>query len=458
VHFVDGRFNLRAPLEFKAIAGGHLRITGCGRATELVAINWESAVVTSGWETTTVSDLSIAAEQKGAVAPRPQIGGALTIFDTGVASVERVAGLCASGPTRTASCLTIRNADAGAGSTAEIRSCELSVGVNQVGALLVNTAVATVEGNRISQVGKPLPVTITRRTLIANVRMGAGWTTAPASRLRRTDAAFKLWDDQVLAFTTDTSLRDLWLATFKAHKKDLVPKAHKGAVTVDDRKRIRDFIDSAVTQILHPNAKGPLKAAELPEFRRRLDERRKAASKVAAAAGQGIVVAGAVASDVRILHNTISGAMQGIHVGLSVKGPRDDHIRAERVQIVGNTISHRVPADRSSSQAGIFVGNVDLLTIRDNRIRCEFNPDRATPQTTMRADGIRVWGVLGDARGHFLSITGNISQAASTGIRVVQVGQSGPESLVQITQNLAMAALTPLESNVAYDVAVDNRP
>jgi hypothetical protein len=458
VHFTDGRFDLAEPIEFKAIKGGHLTITGCGRATELVAIGSESAVVTSGWQTTTVNDLSIAAEPTAGEPTRRQIGGALTILDTGVASVERVAARCASGPTRSASCLTIRNGGAGAGSTAEIRSCELETGVNQIGALLVNTAIATVADNRISQLGKALPVTVTRRTLIGNVRMGVSWTTAPISRRGRADASFTLWGDRVLAFTTEEALRDLWLATFEAHRKDLLPEPHDGDVTIDDRRRIHGFIDASVTQILRRSAEGPLTAAELTEFRRRLGDLRKAPAKVAAAAAQGIVVAGAIATDVRILHNTIAGAMQGIHVALSVRGARANHIRVERVQIVGNTISHRVPADRSPSEPGIFVGNVDLATIRDNRIRCEFDPAKDAPQATIRAEGIRVWGVLGDARGHFLLISGNISQAASTGIRVVQVGQSGPESLVQITQNLAMATLLPVQVHGIYEVAIDNRP
>jgi hypothetical protein len=112
VHFVDGRFDLAAPLTLTALKGGHLKITGCGRATELVAVGWESAVVTSGWQTNTVSDLSFAAGQKPTDATPAQIGGALTILDTVAASVERVAARCAGSPTRTASCLTIRNGEA----------------------------------------------------------------------------------------------------------------------------------------------------------------------------------------------------------------------------------------------------------------------------------------------------------------------------------------------------------
>lgn len=471
VSFADGRFYLDAPLEFRAIKRGHLTISGCGRATEIVAVGLDSAIVTSGWDTTTVSDLSIATEQTPEGQPRaqiPQIGGALTILDTGAALVERVAARCASSTTRTASCVTIRNTESGTGTAACVRSCDLAAGVNQIGALLVNTAFATVEDNQISvHIDADLPIVTTRRTLIGNVRMGDHWSTEPTNSFERANISFPLWGSQVLAFTTETAFADLWLAVLTAHRSELVLEGRDGNVTTDDRRRIRDFIDGALTQILHPGARGPLLGDEPGLFRRRVRERQKAPSKVAPAAGQGIVVAGAVATDLRILHNTIRGTMRAIHVGLSQQALRDaeshkvlrgDHLRAERVQIIGNTIWHRVPADRPSSQAGIFVGNVDLATIRDNRIRCEFDPTDDGPQATRRAEGIRVWGVLGGPDGHFLSISGNISQASSTGIRVVQLGQSGQDSLVQIIQNLAMATQTPIEVVGAYEVAINNRP
>ncbi len=459
VRFAGARFDLAAPLEFQALNGGHLKISGCGLGTEIVAVGWESAIVTSGWGSTSVSDLSIATDGVPEGPPRSQLGGALTILETGAATVERVTARSPSSAVRTASCLTIRNTEPGAGTSASIRSCDLQAGANQIGALLVNTAFATVEDNRISVgASESLPIRITRRMLISNIRIGNHWSTEPAGRPGRIDASFTLWDDQVLAFTTDAMLKDVWLRVFDAHHSELAVEGHGGSPAPGDRRRIRDFIDRTLTQVLHPGAKGPLAGDEPSDFRRQLTELRRAAVKVAVAAGQGIVVGGAVATDVRIMNNTIIGAMQGIRVGLSQAGPRGDHLRAERVQIIGNTIWHRVPADQPSSHAGIFVGNVDLATIRDNRIRCEFDPRDDGLHATRRAEGIRVWGVLGSPEGHFLSISGNVSQTASTGIHVVQLRQPSGDWLVQITQNLAVAAQTPINVVGPYEVAIDNRP
>ena len=461
VHFGVGRFELLAPLEIAALSGGHVTVSGCGLGSEIIAHGFETAIVIAGWDTSTVHDLSIVAGDAPTDQPRPHLGGALTILDTGSASVSGVNASCGRSPSRGATCVTIRNEAVKSDTVARVRSCDLQPGANQVGLLLVNTATATIEDNKISlRAGVVADRTITRRMLVSNIRVGNSWTTSPADRIGRTEITSTLWDDQVLAFVTDSSLEALWSAAFEAQRASLGLEGRSGKATLDDRRRIRDFFERAVTQILRPGAAGPLSADEAFRFRVRLsDRRRKGRVPAVVAARQGIVLAGAVATDIRVLNNTIEGAMQGVHVGLSQKQDgRTPYLVARRVQVVGNTVRQRVPADQAASNPGIFVGNAESTTIRDNSIECELVGVGAELRRTRRAEAIRVWGVPGSPDGYFLVISGNVSRNASTAIRVVQVVAPQGDSLVQITQNLAISADNPIMVNGAYEVALDNRP
>ena len=359
--------------------------------------------------------------------------------------------------------MTIRNGAARPSTVATVRSCEFQVGVNQTGVLLVNTAVATIEQNRISlRGGTPPPVDLTRGTLVSNLRMGEGWSTAPAERTGRAEVWINLWDDQSLVFRTDAAFEDVWSAVFESRRDEFDLEGRSDEVTTDDRRRIRDFIERAVTQILRSRAAGPLTNSEMNRFRRAMVLRQASPLEVAPAAQQGVVVGGAIATDVRILHNRISGTRHGIRVGLSRErtptARHADPVIAEQVQIVGNSIRQVVPADQGATHAGIFVGNVEAATIRDNRVECEREGKDVEARASRRAEAIRVWGVPGGEDGHFLLITGNVSRRASTGIRVHQVNQPIGDTLVQITQNLAMACNDPLQVHGAFEVALDNRP
>src|SRR5262249_51151303 len=118
-------------------------------------------------------DLTVRATEARVGEPGSALLGALTVLNTKAALVERVVATSGVGRTRAASCVTIRNDDAPSAeaATARIRDCELQVGTNQIGALLVNTPFATVDANQVVRFGPPTrPVTLTRRLLIRNVR------------------------------------------------------------------------------------------------------------------------------------------------------------------------------------------------------------------------------------------------------------------------------------------------
>ncbi len=454
VRFVAGRFALEAPLVFRALKRGNLTITGCGLATEISIAGGESAIITTGWQRTTVSDLMLrgGTPLEGSA---QHIGGALTVLESASTLVDHVVATCAGASRRRASCVTVRNTEPGA-SRARVSECDLRVGTNQVGALLVNTAHACVEHNVVAvSTVDDVPVDITRRVLLSNVRMGMTdpWGDRYDVSPSRATGSVDVGSGATLWFVTEPGLVDLWSSVIDSW-------AAANEFTATERRRLRQLISQALTQILHPSAGGPLHADQLLQFRDWIKTQIAHPPPVALAAGQGIVVAGAIADDVRVLHNKITGATEGIRVGLSTHADRTEHLLADRVQIVGNTIDHLVPLDRSPAHAGIFVGNVQSATIRDNHVRClleEVKVDNEAHPTTRRAEAIRVWGVPGGADGHFLSIAGNISKHASIGINVVEISPPPGDTLRRISENLGVDVQTHIQAPPGA-IEVDNVP
>ncbi len=107
---------------------------------------------------------------------------------------------------------------------------------------------------------------------------------------------------------------------------------------------------------------------------------------------QGIVVAGNVATDVRILNNTIDGAIQGIHVGLGdmKASPTLTRVASTHVQIRGNTVHILLTPETNGGRHGIFLSSVESGIISDNQITLQ-----RTDYAGQDIYGIKVVGVLG---------------------------------------------------------------
>ena len=135
----------------------------------------------------------------------------------------------------------------------------------------------------------------------------------------------------------------------------------------------------------------PESLAALPGIRKWLDTVK---DNNPAVASQGIVVGGRKAEDVRILHNTIHGVLQGIHIGQSRRlKDRDPNVidQTDRLQVLGNTVSVLLPAILPYERHGIFCGNCDSVVIENNKVLIRRSKD--TQRTHI--DGIRVFGQLG---------------------------------------------------------------
>jgi hypothetical protein len=109
-------------------------------------------------------------------------------------------------------------------------------------------------------------------------------------------------------------------------------------------------------------------------------------------ASRGIVVAGRVARDVRIVNNTLAGVMQGVRVGVSHRdaGP-DDHDYVERLLVAGNTIDVTLSVVAERERYGVFGGNCRSVTVQDNRIRVH----RHTGARNMHVEAVRLYGFYG---------------------------------------------------------------
>jgi hypothetical protein len=180
--------------------------------------------------------------------------------------------------------------------------------------------------------------------------------------------------------------------------------------TSDESRAAEKRLKAAYRQLAEVGVAGPLNPASLVKLRSVLAELR---GSLVSAAGQGIVVAGGSAADVRISNNTVAGAMEGIRVAFSQPiDPENNYppsLRVERLQIVGNTVSLLIPQLSKGAHCGILVGNAYVTTIRDNQVIGDITDDNYR-----RGEGIRFWGKVGPV----LLILGNTCMRTYLGLRV----------------------------------------
>lgn len=487
VRFAAGTFTLDRPVLIESTTGGELTVSGCG--TKLVATQ-ERALVLQGWDSASVVDLSVEATiakpgkgRKGRpdiTPPAPgdefrHLGGAITFLDCKSSNVERVAAACGSGDRRAASCVTIRNAADKPGD-ARVRSCEFAPGTRQVGVLLVNVGRATVEDNHIgwrAPASARIPPDALSRALISNV----GFVSSGSVADWQVRGQQRLANGQTVHYITHAEIAQPWGRVFESVDTYISPSER--ADTAKDRRALQRVMAAFLGQIIHRHRdwRGVrLQANELTPFRNWVDQALQIEDTVAAA-GQGIVVGGASAQDIRVVNNTIADAMDGIHIGLSTRQPSTRHLFADRVQVIGNTISLRIPWYERRAHAGIFVGNANVITVRDNRVEFQqltrptkkgavvvvgiaqrgayqntTTKDRQEIPLTRGADGIRVWGMPG----RMLLVTGNFSAHAHVGIRVVHESIPQVRSMSLLTQNMAVDTDEPIEVSNDVTTALDN--
>ena len=433
---------------------------------------------------------------EGSAPPKPHLNGTLTFSACADVCVEGAELRCGPAAERTVSCINIRDAadyhrKAASGTatvvgTVRIRDCDIHIGNQQVGILLVNVDKAMVEGNVLSaddvvkeltfeeaMKNKAYRAAVSRMVVESS---GIGVTTAPKAEVVK----------DTTPMTEKAASKDVKKTTTKQKKglvKSAVVGSKSGAATRDkstankDQPAVQPATEVAggtMVNAVHPLlsqawstwlakgkpkslATGPaLKKYAIVMVDRILARDTKTLDKQQAIgtfteiydtlkkeyrgiASQGIVIAGndTCATDIKVVNNHITGAMQSIHVAVShrenKKESRDrkakhgDKEISGFVTIVGNYIEAHLPF-MDSERHGIFVGNCDSVLIRDNFVSVHCGSLEIHPSV----DGIRVFGYLG----RMAIVRQNHIKNATVGIRFAPLGNMTRPQWI-LTDNLA---------------------
>ena len=384
---------------------GHIRITGSGPGTRIIASTSEAALAFTDCLSVTVSDLyaetgiPVGAQHldedlvfndcsENVRRGKGHLNGVLTFQNCAAVTVENAWLRCAGGSESKATCITVRNsfqnviADASYG-LVRIRGCDMAVGHMQTGILLVNARRAHVEDNRLSVVERPQALTLRRLTENKNYRakvrrfLIADATTAPPDAgAEQKGYASVTVDDITIRFNTDSALQNSWDA--------LIRKAPPPVGRIQSSRDLQKYVETLADRVLLDEGR----LFDIKPFRDWYvimeDESRSAAS-------QGIVIGGRMAPEVRVVNNTIDGVLEGIHVGLSHCQAGEDQDTAGRVQLTGNTILVVLPPIYVRERFGIFVGHCQSLLIDNNFVQLW----RSRKTSSLHVEGIRVFGTLG---------------------------------------------------------------
>jgi hypothetical protein len=268
-----------------------------------------------------------------------------------------------------------------------------------------------------------------RRILISEIRSGP-----PGSN---EDSV--TFDTVILSFKTPPALRGKWQAALDK----LAPK-----LGGSKEKNLREVMTELAGKFIDQGGKIEGLPANL--FNSVFGNLKQ---RSAAAGGEGIVIAGEKASEVRILNNSITRFRQGIHVGFSHKGAaRDKRDSAELVLIAGNRTHVFLPIPTGGERHGIFVGNCQSVIVENNSVLLE----RSEKTADVEIDGIRLFGEFGRrviVRGNHLEHYKD-RNGFTTGIhfRPLNVPQLREKRLWIVTDNVSVS------STETYRIPDDVKP
>jgi hypothetical protein len=448
------------PLSATAVVAdkGNLQIVGAGPGTRIVAATAEAAIRFERCRRVVVRDLSAETGAVGEGRGRPSGGlnGTLSFTDCEGADLSHVILRCGAGAKRAAACLSVRNAQASPAGVppraARVRHCELNVGHQQAGVLLVNVARAHVEDNvvRVS----PAPAELTLARMLENLEMRAGlrrvfisgaFLGEPIPPARRSELNVRLASGtNVIHFRSQIASDGAW--------SELLANSTPPAIT--SSRALLGHMVRTVDRILLD-----------PTFRNRFPLFRNLFNAIAARGNtgigsQGITIAGQANDEARVLNNTVAGMLQGVHVGVSSRAARNVHARAGAVTISGNTIACVLsPEAANVERHAIFVGNCQNLMIENN----DMSLARLSGAEGLTVDGIKVFGVIGNrlmvTQNHVHSADNNPQRSFDVGIRVNPLATSKPVTAQWLVMyNVAPSRSSTLSLLHAQQVAGTNIP
>ncbi len=395
--FQPGTYTLDNTIELEK--KGNIQIFGCGQGTRILAPKREAVFKFSNCKSVTIQDIYVKSGVAGKDREKQDLNGALTFIDCEIVHVERAYLKCAADTGRNAACITVRNDDSYPDITASrgfvrIRRCNMNIGHNQIGVLIANAERSHVEDNVLRVTKKPKHLEMKRlvlekknRSLIRKTLV-SGAVLSKKAPAKKTNVSLSYGGHNIY-FNTDKSVAKKWTKLVDENPPKMVRSG----------KDLLAHISKLADQLIMDK-----NLIEKYNFTPWYNEFLKGYFE---SASQGIVIGGSVAPDVRILNNTIYGAMQGIHVGVSHRGSAaSPYDSAGTVTVSGNRMDILLPADIDRERHGIFVGNCDSIIIENNYIKVK--------RFKTNVDGIRVHGYLG----RMLMISQNHIVNATTGIYV----------------------------------------
>ena len=425
--FATGTYELSATA--LAEGKGHLLLSGSGYGTQLVVREAESALTFTRCAGVTVEKMAAASRLS-----KPLVGnslsGVLTFIECGDVTVDHVRLQCGAGFVRAASCLRVFNGPKfAAQSTVRVRHCRLAVGHLQTGVLLTNVGRAQVEDNFLRAAQRDANVSFERvienraararlrRLLVANPQRAARDT-----RLREGEVIVNVRGTP-LRFTTAPALADarLWQTLVDAEMRRGEAARRSTPESILRRTADRVLLErgSATTS---RRIAGWLSAVQ------RDDQ---------AVAGQGIVIGGSEATDLRVLNNTVNETLQGIHIGVSHRETqRGAPDLAVTVLVQGNTVGVSLPSGATQERHGIFIGNCTSLVVQDNYLTRQ----GFSSTTRLTVEAIRLFGHLGKRA----ILRQNHAEGFTVGIRInpLNASKDPPTPLWLVADNVATVSVT----------------
>lgn len=397
--FREGQYELTDNLD--VIGKGHLTICGAGVGTHIFS-PLESAINFVDCASVSIGKMKI--EGRSAVAGEDNIrhiNGALSFIDCGEVNVSHTLLRCAAGIEPATACLSVNYTNGKTG-MASITDNHLDVGHQQIGMLLNNLSRTHVENNVIKTRPKPRSMTLERQLISRQMAARARKYLVNKGEVRDFDASGSRRKKNIQLTANRQVLIDSpissnhWLETIQLEVGNQRLKSNQELLYVVKDVAGRVIRDEGFR-------------IDKPAFNRWYELLRQ---QNPAVIYKAIVCGGRKATEIRILNNTIEGAQEGIHVGVSHHNLEERSVfRAGRVSIENNTINVLIPPLFIHRRGGIFVGNCNNLNVSNNQISVQRFPlTRRLP-----VEAIRIYGHMG----RMVVVDQNYSTQCTTGIRFV---------------------------------------
>jgi hypothetical protein len=458
--FRMGEYSLNQPITLADM--GHVYVTGAGGGTRLRALGQENVFRFDNCASVTIRDLHA---ETNTANVGDELGGTLEFHDCAAVTVEHTALQCGHGISRRAACIKVLNTRVRVNAThgtVGIRHNTLRVGHLQTGILLVNTSRAHVEDNQLMTYEKPSSIglralaaarnltylTPIARSLLTNIvatTIEGATSTEPGGRTgpegniineRLVVPGLSLMDASINVPITSRHAINIISPDPIIDSEDWVAAINDEHITINEFELassggVSGLIDAVGINILLNEGNIGSVANNWQSWFRRAD------ADDVSVMGQGIVIAGEIAQDVRILDNTLNTCIQGVHVGLSRENSIAN-LQSESVVIAQNTVAVSMPTAVTGERHGIFVGNTESCLIENNYLTV----DRFPTTTKLSIDAIRVFGIWGSrvyVRGNHVHNRGNDS--FSHGVRFNPLNNHTPRRWL-VSDNIASVRVT----------------